>query len=50
METWKEIAEFPDYKVSNLGRVQTKKGLILHTYPSQRGHRVVRLCVCRNTS
>jgi hypothetical protein len=42
MEEWKEITDYPNYKISNLGNVKNKKGNIL-ALDITRGHYYIKL-------
>ena len=45
-ETWREIKDFPNYEVSNLGNVRNKKtGKILKPYDNGHGYLIVKLCL-----
>ena len=41
MEEWKEIQDYPNYSVSNLGNVRNKRGKILKGYPDKDGYLTV---------
>lgn len=47
MEIWKQIEKFPDYEVSNLGRVKSfkryKNGKILNPYKNNEGYHIIDL-------
>lgn len=42
-EEWKEIEGFPNYKVSNMGRIQSKKGLITPYSKGKTAYKLVNL-------
>lgn len=45
-EIWKEIVDFPDYQISNYGRVKSfkkNKEKILKPYPTRNGYLIIRL-------
>lgn len=43
VEIWKEVEEFPEYKVSNTGKVISKSGKVLKTFVTNSGYEAVTL-------
>ena len=43
MEVWKNINDFPNYQISNLGNIKNNKGKILKPYTNQNGYLVATL-------
>ena len=46
MEEWRNIKDFENYQVSNLGRVRNKRGTIIKSFDN--GHGYLRISLCRD--
>lgn len=44
MEIWKEIEDYPNYEVSNQGRIKSKNGLIRNPSTTKTGYKIIFLC------
>ena len=42
-ELWKEVQEFPNYQISNKGRIRNKSGRVLKTFIQNQGYEVATL-------
>lgn len=50
MEEWRDIKDYPDYEISNLGRVKSLSRVILHKgkYPIKSKEKILKAGVAKN--